>query len=304
MSPNQIRHTTIRRPLLFGACGAAMVVCGLAVAFWVNEITEPPPANAEAGPIVSSHSRPAISTQTGLARKRSPVEIDPAESRRRECLWEIEMLPAEAAESEYCRITDLLLQCGEGELLNSVLQSIPDRGLRENFLQRVSVRLAKDNPARTAAWLLQLEIDADRTSAFSDVAREWGRTAPEAATTFALNLPEGELRREALTAAVLAWVEKDRDAAAVWVGHLESKADFDPVVAQIVNSPAFVEADLTLALNWAGSIVDENLRSQSLSNVVNAWAERDRAGALEYLQTCPALTSFQRETLLENLALP
>lgn len=158
---------------------------------------------------------------------------------------------------------------------------------------------ARYQPDKAAAWVLNLPAGPVRDQALDALGQAWSDRDPLGAANFAVTLPAGVVRQTALKQAISKWTLDDPAQASRWMLKFDAHEDFDQAVASIATSHGLMYQNLNLALNWAGSILDENLRTQTTGTIVSNWYATDPAGALNYVKTSPDLNARMRETLLK-----
>jgi hypothetical protein len=201
----------------------------------------------------------------------------------------------------YEAVLDTLAQDGNYAAARQVLEQIPNGEIKNHLITNLTLQWGHDDPLGAADWLIGFSTDVDRVSAFAQLGRAWAEVQPQEAAEILFQLPAGELRRSALTAALLAWIDKNPAAASAWLAQLEPHPDLDLVAARIARVPSLVRMHIDMALGWAETINDANERIQALGSIVIQWADTDRSEAVRYVQNSPGLTSAQRATLLEDI---
>lgn len=208
----------------------------------------------------------------------------------------------EVAQLAYAAVLDTLAQRGNYAAAKSVLERIPTGEVKNHLVTNFVLQWGRDDPLAAAAWLLSLPAEFDRATAFAQLGKAWAEIQPQEAAEVLVRLPAGEVRRQALTAALTAWIEANAAAASAWVEQLEPHPDLDLAAARIARVPHLVQTRVEVALSWAESIVDANVRLQALGSILSVWADRDRAATVRYVQNSSTLTPAQRASLLDDLA--
>ena len=122
-----------------------------------------------------------------------------------------------------------------------------------------------------AAAAITLSDDAQRNVAWHAVATRWSENDPASLAAHAWSLDDESLRGRALDSALPRWLERDEPAALAWDGALPSSRASDPAVALVAGRPSLIEHDPELAVCWAETIADANLRSRTLAAITRAW---------------------------------
>lgn len=136
-----------------------------------------------------------------------------------------------------------------------------------------------DAAARLVEELLTLE---NPHNSAAHVALEWQRSAPAAATAWALGLPEHAGKSAAITATIASWTARDPAAA----GQFIRQETLTPAVQdELVQTYALILADSqpATAIDWASSITDDIRRHATIVSVARQWALSDPAASFEWL---------------------
>jgi hypothetical protein len=170
--------------------------------------------------------------------------------------------------------------------------------LRLAVLSSVYSRWAGERPEEAASAALALADNAQRNLAWHTVATRWAETDPAALAVHAWSLPEESARGPALDAALPRWMQLDETAALDWVGSLPSSRASDSAVAVIAGHPSLLEHDPELAVCWAETIHDPDLRSRTLAAVARAWLLVAPEAAAGYARRSPDILPAHREDIL------
>ncbi len=169
---------------------------------------------------------------------------------------------------------------------------------------------ATQDPKGAIAALRTMSDQAAREESYLTVLGSWAERNPEEAANDVLALPPGNQRAAAIIKVIKGASEQDQELtheliAMVPPGSARDSmlsdlvsdlSDSDPRSAteylellpanrqQIASSIArnYAKQDLSGALEWASSLASDELRSSSLSEVVQQWAARDRMAAVAY----------------------
>jgi hypothetical protein len=180
------------------------------------------------------------------------------------------------------------------------LSSPEDQAVLLNFM---AGQWARFEPERAAEWVRTLPEGNARNQALIGLGESWAEIDPPRAADYATQLPVGPVRQAALRQAIGNWVLADPVAASTWVNKFEPHEDFDQAVASVATMRFLVEEHVDISLSWANSIVSEPLRTAALSEILSAWALRDRPAAMNYAQTSARVPVGIREQLLKQLSM-
>ncbi len=142
-----------------------------------------------------------------------------------------------------------------------------------------------------------------RNHAFLGLTAGWAEANPAALANYAVKLPAGSERADALGQMLSQWATRDPLTASEWMlKNLNPSTDLDSGVAAVASLPSLVSQRPEIAIGWAESIADPTLRASTLTAVARLWSERDPDGARRYLQSASSLSAEEREALTRGLA--
>jgi hypothetical protein len=163
---------------------------------------------------------------------------------------------------------------------------------------------AQYQPAEALSAANRLDDPSVRDAALQGVITGWSTSDPAALTACAQQMPSGELRAAALRDGLRQWVSLDPVAASKWMEQFDPVPDLDTGAAALATASVLVERRPEVAATWAESIVDPELRANTLLDFIRQWSAHDPAGARRYAATSPALRAETRELLLATLSTP
>jgi hypothetical protein len=192
-----------------------------------------------------------------------------------------------------------LAQAGHFDLATEFAATGP-ANFRAYWLSTAFSRWAQYQPDAAVTAASQLPDDTARTEALQGVITGWAMSDPAALVTRADKLPAGETRAIALREGLQQWVSLDPVAASSWMDRLDPSPDLDAGAAAVATTPVIVEKKPDVAASWAESIVDPELRANTLLDLIRLWAERDPAAARSYASNSPALRPETRAVALAS----
>ncbi len=160
-------------------------------------------------------------------------------------------------------------------------------------------RWAEFQPEAAAQAAVALTDATARTEALHGIVGGWAAGDPAALTHFLADLPEGGDRGSMIGQALKQWAQTDPLATAQWINDREPSADFDAGIAAVAGLNTVKP---TLALNWAESITDARLRSETIASVLHGWLLEEPAAAKDYLATTQQLRPEERARLTAIIA--
>lgn len=159
---------------------------------------------------------------------------------------------------------------------------------------------ARNEPSQALAALDNITDPIVRGKAYGEVIGGWAWSDPKGLASYALTLPAGSGRAEAIAEALPRWVEKDPNAAMDWMRQHDSGREFDSGVAAIANLQSVITQQPATAMAMAGDLIsDPATRKQTMRSVFRQWAENDPAAARQFLEKTPE--GPDRTLLLDEL---
>jgi hypothetical protein len=133
-------------------------------------------------------------------------------------------------------------------------------------------------------WIERLnELPEDRRpQAAAGLVRSWATADPQAAQEWALKLPEGNMRENAIGSVMSVWTQSDPHGAATWVNTLPSGTTRDNAAFAMANAMSRSEPES--AWTWAMSIETPARRTAALQSAYTALRQKDPNIAREMLQ--------------------
>ncbi len=171
---------------------------------------------------------------------------------------------------------------------------------RAHWLSTAFSRWSQFQPDAAIAAARELTDSTARTEALQGVITGWAMSDPATLVAHAEKFPAGETRATALRDGLQQWVSLDPVAASAWMDRLDPSPDLDAGAAAVATTPVIVEKKPDVATSWAESIVDPELRANTLLDVIRLWAERDPAAARSYATNSPALRPETRAVALAS----
>lgn len=176
-----------------------------------------------------------------------------------------------------------------------------DGQLRTEWLAAAYGSWGNYQPQTAALSALVLPDAEARAGALDAVFDGWGQIDPQGLANFAVNdLPAGNQKTHALSDALVLWAGENPDATAAWINQFGPAPEFDSGAAAIATQTQVMKQP-AIAINWAETITDPNLRSRTVAAVVETWALSDLSSALDFSQTSADLTPADRADLLSKL---
>jgi len=210
----------------------------------------------------------------------------------------------EASAEVYFAALDGVFHTGNFETAKTLIAQakMPNEEQKNSLINLLAGQWARYQPENAAAWVLQLPAGPVRDQALDAVGQAWSDIDPIKAADFAVNLPPGPDRQTALRQAISKWTLDDPAQASKWVLQFDAHEDFDQAVASIATSYNVMNRNTNLALNWAATIQNPALRTQSVTSIVSTWYVNDAPAALNYIKNSPDVSAESRKALLKVVA--
>ncbi len=205
------------------------------------------------------------------------------------------------ASNAYLSALDGVMYTGDYEGAQRMIAQakVPNEEQRNILLNLLAGNWARYQPESAAQWVLNLPAGAVRAQALDALGQAWSDIDPPRAAEFAMNLPPGPERQTALKQAISKWTMDDPLRASEWVLKCNAHGDFDQAIAALATSSDVMNHNVDLALGWAGTIQQENLRRQSTIAIVSTWYSTDPASAMGYIKGSADLSPETRQELLK-----
>ena len=140
----------------------------------------------------------------------------------------------------------------------------------------------------------------ERDDIMKEVVEQWGRKGAEsqpAAADWVAAQPEGKGKVDATGEIVGQWMRSDAEAASTWLGEQPEGDAKDRGISALLRDRS-VREDPELAVAWADSIANQEMRSEQVERSARSWLASDRAAALEYLEQSNSLSAEQKTELI------
>ncbi|MFN0128511.1 MAG: RNA polymerase sigma factor [Verrucomicrobiales bacterium] len=184
--------------------------------------------------------------------------------------------------------------------IDELLAGAPAR-LRDPLLVAAFQTMNPDGMSDPAPWLRRLsELPAEhRTASAAPFAGAWAYRNPEAAASWAAQLPADGGRLDALRTVAGTWLRHDSLAASEWIAQLPAGAERDAGATVLVH--AMAGEPTNEAWHWAVSITEPQARLEAARTALAAIAPRDPAEAMHWIDTS-ALAEAEKNALKQAVA--
>ena len=172
-------------------------------------------------------------------------------------------------------------------------------GQRSFWMAEAYTKWAALQPEQAAQAALTIADPDIRNEALHGIVGGWSGADPVALTQFIAQQPAGGERGAMLGQALQSWVRVDPVAASQWMNASDKSADLDQGEASVARMN---EIKPEVAVTWAESITDKNLRSEVLGDVLRSWILENPTVARHYFDATTDLQPKQREEISEILA--
>ena len=177
-------------------------------------------------------------------------------------------------------------------------ESLTIEGKTQAIEEAVENWVRKDTDA-AVAYMDNMD-QGERDDIMKEVVEQWGRKGAEfqpAAADWVAAQPEGKGKVDATGEIVGQWMRSDAEAASTWLGELPAGDAKDRGITALLRDRS-VREDPELAVAWADSIDNQEMRSEQVERSARSWLASDRAAALEYLEQSNSLSAEQKTELI------
>ncbi len=189
----------------------------------------------------------------------------------------IEALPASQERTTAFSAAVNTVALADAAAAMTMLQGAPPGQMRNSAIESTVNILADRRPDEAASFLALLPPGSQQfDNGLRSLTYQWGRSDPYAALTWAQQLPDGQ-RAKALPEAIGMLAQEDVLAAANLVETLSGTARRD-AIAQVARR--YGRQQPAAAMAWIRRFQDEPGYADSLSSVLNAWAQSDPRAAM------------------------
>lgn len=207
--------------------------------------------------------------------------------------------PAEA-QSTYASALRGITHGGNFQLAVDLLKRIDSMnpGVREGLSTLVATEWGRYEPEKAVAWVSS-DLPAGSIAherAMINVIEAWTEVDPTAAAKYAVKLPPGALRQQAVAQAA----SSDPLAAAKWLFEQEPSRDFDQAYHAIATYPKVMD-DFPSAVTLATGIFDPELQTQTLTRIVANLRQRDPVAARRFLESSAEVSPEMRAAVRRRL---
>lgn len=140
-----------------------------------------------------------------------------------------------------------------------------------------------------------------RAQALGGLISGWARSDPAATVTYALQLPPGADRARALGMALPQWADRDLLGAWEWVSNHGLGSDLNVGLAAVARLPDLVNLYPEIAVGWAESITEPELRANTLQMLAQLWARQNPEELRRFIACTPNLRIDDHKALIEGL---
>ncbi|MEM7387102.1 MAG: hypothetical protein AAF514_19360 [Verrucomicrobiota bacterium] len=182
----------------------------------------------------------------------------------------------------------LLASIGQEVLKQGISEAIdwadalPEGDLKATQIDQIADSYAREDIESATQWAEDLIGQSGGEQAVRQVADEWAKTDPEAAIDWTMQLDE-EVRADAMRSAFDEWTQSDVEGASQYLAEMPASPEKDSAVQGMA-----LELDREnpeAAATWAETIADEEIRTETLSQVARTWMRVDAEAAQAWLPT-------------------
>jgi len=167
---------------------------------------------------------------------------------------------------------------------------------------KASTTLSSIDPAQTARWLTPYLDRPYAAGTLRVVARSWANRDPEAALDWLTTLPPAQEVDAAVSNAFRVWLSHSPEPARVWLRARTPSPALDPALA--VMAARARDRSPGLALPWALTMSDEELRAKFVIRLGRRWLHNHPEAARAWLERNPLPPDLHAAILDPTLPVP
>jgi len=200
-------------------------------------------------------------------------------------------------------LADTLTGQGQYSQAADLFNQLPAGQTRTDAYSQLAQRWAESSPQDAAAWINSLTGDpALKSSASMQVAKAWAANDPAAAASWAAQQDianadpnNTNANGQLLATAIQSWASYDLDGPGQFLNQQPPSPAKDSSVAIFAMRSS--AEDPQGAMQWVGTITDNQTRSGATIGVALQWMAQDQAGFNAYVSTSTTLTDQQKQML-------
>jgi len=143
----------------------------------------------------------------------------------------------------------------------------------------------QSNPAGVMNYLQTVASPEARDALLQPISQQIGRIDPKAGLDWLANQPASSGKVGAMANSLVDWLAADSEAASAWLRAHPPTEERDSLVRAF--SQVAQGLDPPRAFEWAATIIDPAIRSQSLDRMYENWQREDPEGAQSWLESSP-----------------
>lgn len=184
-------------------------------------------------------------------------------------------------------IGQVVTQWSRGDLDGAVAwtKSLPAGAEKTHALVQLSYEWTDRAPAAAAEYARAQNDPA----LIRIVAAKWAEADPRTALAWAGDMPAGDSKNSAVTAALTTWAQNDPASAALYVDRLTAPAGGSQATLAVVS--VWAQADPAQASHWVSRFPEGSVRESAMGQLVEAWAANNTEAAGRWIQQLPATRS-------------
>jgi hypothetical protein len=196
------------------------------------------------------------------------------------------------------RLIDALCDAGNFETA-AKFAATGDQGVHSSWLAESYSKWAEFQPEQAASAADAITDPAVRNEALHGLIGGWAQADPAALVQFMSQLPAETDKGPLLSQSLAYWVKYDPESASEWINHHEPGPELDQGVAAVASLES-VQPEV--AIGWVESVVNRQLRSETMVQVLRNWMTIDLPAARHYFETTKNLLPADRQQLGEVFA--
>jgi hypothetical protein len=168
------------------------------------------------------------------------------------------------------------------------VDSLEDLHYKEIAMSMIAKQWGVLSPTQVASWLESHASEDYASGAIENLADRWSRNNPAGVAEWLSTLPDGESKEAGTVDLLNCWIESDPVSAGEFLNNQPPGPGLDRAIDRYARDSA--EDDPAVAITWADSLFDPEMRRSSVIDVARKWVLLDPQAAESWMleQQLPA----------------
>ena len=174
------------------------------------------------------------------------------------------------------------------DAMKTWVDSLEDLHYKEIAMSMIAKQWGVLSPTQVASWLESHASEDYASGAIENLADRWSRNNPAGVAEWLSTLPDGESKEAGTVDLLNCWIESDPVSAGEFLNNQPPGPGLDRAIDRYARDSA--EDDPAVAITWADSLFDPEMRRSSVIDVARKWVLLDPQAAESWMleQQLPA----------------